>query len=63
MPGDVTYEVGGHVGIVTLNRPEVHNALRRRTYEELTGLVRSTTARVSSPGAGSARGRRRSGAR
>jgi enoyl-CoA hydratase/carnithine racemase len=45
-PRDVTYEVDGHVGVVTLNRPEVHNALRRQTYEELTDLVRSTTARA-----------------
>jgi enoyl-CoA hydratase/carnithine racemase len=43
---DVRYEIDGHVGIVTLNRPEVHNALRRRTYDELTELVRSTTERV-----------------
>ncbi|RRO14714.1 enoyl-CoA hydratase/isomerase family protein [Saccharopolyspora rhizosphaerae] len=43
---DVRYEVDGHVGIVTLDRPEVHNALRRRTYDELTELVRTTSARV-----------------
>ncbi|MHA6616369.1 enoyl-CoA hydratase/isomerase family protein [Pseudonocardia sp. DLS-67] len=43
---DVRYEVDGHVGLVTLNRPEVHNALRRRTYDELTELVRTTGARV-----------------
>jgi enoyl-CoA hydratase/carnithine racemase len=43
---DVRYEVEGHVGLVTLNRPEVHNALRRRTYDELTELVRATSARV-----------------
>ncbi|HEU5029637.1 MAG TPA: enoyl-CoA hydratase-related protein [Spirillospora sp.] len=46
MARDVLYEADGHVGIITLNRPEVHNALRRRTYEELTGLVRSTAARA-----------------
>lgn len=43
---DVTYEVDGHVGLMTLNRPDVHNALRRRTYDELTELVRTSTARV-----------------
>lgn len=43
---DVRYELDGHVGVLTLNRPEVHNALRRRTYDELTELVRTTTARV-----------------
>ena len=31
---DVTYEVDGHVGVITLNRPDVHNALRRRTYDD-----------------------------
>ncbi|SFN68185.1 enoyl-CoA hydratase [Pseudonocardia ammonioxydans] len=43
---DVRYEVDGHIGLITLDRPEVHNALRRRTYDELTELVRTTTARV-----------------
>ena len=39
---DVRYEVDGHVGVVTLDRPDVHNALRRRTYDELTELGRTT---------------------
>lgn len=43
MERDVRYEVDGHVGVITLDRPAVHNALRRRTYEELTELVRATT--------------------
>ncbi|GAA4549463.1 enoyl-CoA hydratase/isomerase family protein [Pseudonocardia xishanensis] len=42
---DVGYEVDGHVGVITIARPEVHNALRRRTYAELEELVRGTTAR------------------
>jgi enoyl-CoA hydratase/carnithine racemase len=46
MTQDVRYEVDGHVGIITLDRPEVHNALRRRTYDELTEHVRATTARA-----------------
>ncbi|GAA0551839.1 enoyl-CoA hydratase/isomerase family protein [Actinomadura livida] len=46
MPQDVIYEADGHVGVITLNRPEVHNALRRQTYEELTELVLATTARA-----------------
>ncbi|WP_028921179.1 enoyl-CoA hydratase/isomerase family protein [Pseudonocardia acaciae] len=46
MARDVTYQPRGHVGIVTLNRPEVHNALRAQTYRELTDLVRATAARV-----------------
>jgi enoyl-CoA hydratase len=43
---DIRYEVEGDVGVVTLNRPQVHNALRRKTYDELTEIVRTTTARV-----------------
>jgi enoyl-CoA hydratase/carnithine racemase len=43
---DIRYEVEGDVGVVTLNRPQVHNALRRRTYDELTEIVRTTKARV-----------------
>ena len=31
----VRYEVRDHVAVVTLNRPEVHNALNRRAYDEL----------------------------
>jgi enoyl-CoA hydratase/carnithine racemase len=46
VPEDVRYELDGHVGIVTIARPQVHNALRRRTYDELTELVRTSTARV-----------------
>jgi enoyl-CoA hydratase/carnithine racemase len=43
---DIRYEVEGDVGVVTLARPQVHNALRRRTYDELTEVVRTTQARV-----------------
>jgi enoyl-CoA hydratase/carnithine racemase len=43
---DVRYELDGHVGIVTIARPQVHNALRRKTYDELTELVQTSTARV-----------------
>ncbi|TDC81931.1 enoyl-CoA hydratase/isomerase family protein [Actinomadura sp. 7K507] len=46
MERDVRYETDGHVGIVTLDRPQVHNALRRQTYDELTELVRTTEARA-----------------
>ena len=46
MTADIEYAVDGYVGVLTLNRPEVHNALRRQTYDELTELVRTTTARV-----------------
>src|SRR3954449_9407833 len=43
---DLTYEVRDHVGVITLDRPDVHNELRRRTYAELEDAVRSTDARV-----------------
>ena len=43
---DLVYETRDQVGVITLNRPEVHNALRRRTYAELEDAVRSTDARV-----------------
>lgn len=43
---DIAYVEKGHVGVITLNRPEVHNALRYQSYDELTELVRTTTARV-----------------
>ncbi|KAA9159621.1 enoyl-CoA hydratase/isomerase family protein [Amycolatopsis acidicola] len=46
-PGqDIGYAESEHVGVLTLNRPDVHNALRRKTYDELTELVHGTTARV-----------------
>lgn len=45
MSEDVAYTEQACVGVLTLDRPEVHNALRRRTYVELTELVRTTTAR------------------
>lgn len=35
----------GDVELVTINRPEVRNALRFRTYDELERVVRQTTAR------------------
>ena len=42
---ELTYEVDGHVGVITLNRPEVRNALTHTTYAELEDAVRTTTAR------------------
>jgi enoyl-CoA hydratase/carnithine racemase len=45
MTDDVRYEVDGHVGVLTIARPEVHNALRRKTYDELEELVRTTRER------------------
>jgi enoyl-CoA hydratase len=42
---ELTYEDRGHVGIITLNRPEARNALTHTTYRLLEEAVRSTTAR------------------
>lgn len=42
---EIGYEVDGNVGIITLNRPEAHNALTWTTYAELEHAVRNTTAR------------------
>src|SRR5260370_6822723 len=33
---NITYEVKGSIGYITLNRPKVMNALNRRTVEELS---------------------------
>jgi enoyl-CoA hydratase len=43
---DIRYQVEDGVGVLTLNRPQVHNALRRKTYDELTEIVQTTDARV-----------------
>lgn len=43
---DISYETHGHVGVVTLNRPDVRNALRRQTYRELEDAVRDCAERV-----------------
>jgi enoyl-CoA hydratase len=43
---DLTYEVHDHVGLIRLDRPQVHNALRRQSYAELEDAVRHTTERV-----------------
>jgi enoyl-CoA hydratase len=43
---DISYVENGHVGVLTLNRPHVHNALRHQSYAELTELIRTTTARA-----------------
>lgn len=43
--GELTYEVDGHVGVITLNRPEARNALTHTTYRELEDAVRSASVR------------------
>src|SRR5947209_7285490 len=45
---ELSYEkvgAGGHVGLVTLRRPQARNALTHRTYAELEQAVRTTDAR------------------
>ena len=42
----VDYTESDHVGVITLNRPEVHNALHHPAYAELRRLVLASTARV-----------------
>ncbi len=42
----VTYEKSGHVGVITLNRPEAMNALTYESYGLLEEYVRSTDARA-----------------
>lgn len=42
---ELTYEVAGDVGVITLNRPGARNALTHTTYRELEDAVRTTSAR------------------
>lgn len=42
---DIIYELVDEVGIITINRPAVRNALTMATYAELEDAVRSTSAR------------------
>jgi enoyl-CoA hydratase len=42
----LTYEIQGHVGVITLNRPEAMNSLNYQSYLELEDAVRSAEARV-----------------
>src|SRR5690349_2134340 len=42
---EITYDEHGHVGLITLNRPEARNALTYTTYAELEDAVRSTSSR------------------
>ena len=38
---DLRFEVADHVGVLTLDRPDARNALRRQTYAELEDVVRT----------------------
>ncbi|WP_420452526.1 enoyl-CoA hydratase/isomerase family protein [Ilumatobacter sp.] len=42
---EISYREEGHVGVVTIERPEARNALTHTTYAELGHAVESTTAR------------------
>jgi enoyl-CoA hydratase/carnithine racemase len=45
MDHDISVTRHGHVEVITIERPEVRNALRFQTYDELEAAVRGTTAR------------------
>jgi enoyl-CoA hydratase len=45
MPDDIKLQREGEVEIITIDRPEVRNALTFETYDQLESAVRSTTAR------------------
>ncbi len=42
---EIRYEVDGHVGLLTIDRPEAHNALTHTTDAELQHAVEHTEAR------------------
>jgi len=42
---DVRVERVGHVDVITIDRPEVRNALRFQSYDELESAVRNSSAR------------------
>lgn len=46
MADEIRYETDGHIGVLTLNRPDVHNALNRAAYDDLERHVRECTDRV-----------------
>jgi len=45
MYDDLSYDVDGDVGVITLRRPDARNALTHRTYSELEQVVRTAAAR------------------
>ena len=46
MDQDIVVQSVGHVDIITLNRPEVHNALRFESYDQLERAIRESKARA-----------------
>jgi enoyl-CoA hydratase/carnithine racemase len=45
VPEDIIVRRDDHVDIITINRPEIRNALRYQSYDELEAAVRESTAR------------------
>jgi enoyl-CoA hydratase/carnithine racemase len=45
MPKELSYDLDGHVGVITLRRPEAMNSLTYTLYMELEDAVRQSTAR------------------
>ena len=45
---EIRYEKRGHVGVITLDRPEARNALTYTTYAELENAVRTSETRAAS---------------
>ena len=46
MTTDIDVRHDGHVDIITIDRPEIRNALRFQSYDELEAAVRGTRARA-----------------
>src|SRR4029079_19342193 len=46
MTTDIDVQHDGHVDIITINRPDVRNALRFQSYDELEAAVRQSQARA-----------------
>jgi len=42
---EIVYTEQGHVGVITIDRPDARNALTFTTYAELTDVVATSTAR------------------
>src|SRR5438270_14013277 len=47
---NITYDVKGSIGYITLNRPKVMNALNRRTVEELNAAFHAAKEDATSKG-------------
>jgi len=45
MAEDIIVERVEHVDVITINRPEIRNALRYQSYDELEAAIRNSTAR------------------